>query len=55
MTSVAGADGPACAMKRGYTQLVQFLERRSQILNTENSHIPRVTSVEIIGSNTRLP
>ena len=55
VTSVAGDNEPACRSRRGYTQLVQFLERRSQILNTENPHIPRVTGVEIIGSNTRLP
>ena len=39
----------------GVMQLVQVLERRSQILNTENPHIPLVTGVEIIGSNFRRP
>ena len=35
VTSVAGDNRPACPSRRGYTQLVKFLERRSQILNTE--------------------
>ena len=35
VTSVAGDNRPACPSRWGYTQLVQFLERRSQILNNE--------------------
>ena len=55
VTSVAGDNGPACPSRRGYTQLVLKVPWK-KIANIKywNPHFPRVTSVEIIGSNTRL-